>query len=82
MKCQTSVPGRDVIWSLQAQESGGVCSYFKQILIHFNLITYDQIPLRQWQGTELEIRECQPCELRCFLLVFCKEKLYLHSLIH
>lgn len=34
MKCQTSVPGRDVIWSLQAQGSGGVCGYFKQILIH------------------------------------------------
>lgn len=57
MKCQTSVPGGDVIWSLQAQGSGGVCGYFKQILIHYNLITYGQIPLGWCQGIELGFRE-------------------------
>lgn len=57
MKCQTSVPGGDVIWSLQAQGSGGVCGYFKQILIHFNLITYSRIPLWQCQGIETGVRE-------------------------
>ena len=59
MKCQTSVPGRDVIRSLQAQGSGGVCGYFKQILIHFNLITYGQILWGQCQETKLGVRGFQ-----------------------
>lgn len=42
MKCQTSVPGRDVIWSLQAQ-GAGESVVISSTLIHFSLITYGHI---------------------------------------